>query len=154
MNAQHAITRVGLLLLLSACSDKRLAEAEATNPNAPDWYRGTIPWSSMPVNVRSELVRLQHEGQPSPPIEHRRAQGEIHLNRISLEYQLRDSVNEAAAVGNRMVIWLPDSAWDRLSPNSREDVKAFVSSKYSNWGIGVGPVTNGRVVHSRLVVGD
>ena len=154
MNARHAIIRVGLLLLLSACSEKRLAEAEATNPNAPDWYTGTIPWSSMPVNVRREFVRLAHEGAPSPPIEVRRAAGKNVLNRIRDEYQLRDSVTEATAVGNRMVIWLPDSAWDKLSPHSREDLKAFVSSKYSNWGIGVGPVTNGRVVHSRLVVGD
>ena len=151
MNAQSAITRLGLLLLLAACSEK--PPDEATNPNAPYWYTGSIPWSSMPVNVRRELVRLAHE-RVTPPIEHRRAQGKILLNRISLEYQLRDSVTEATAVGNRMIIWVPDSAWDKLSPNSREDLKAFASSKYSNWGIGVGPVTNGRVIHSRLVVGD
>lgn len=153
MNAPYAITSVGLLLLLlSACSDK--PPTEATNPNAPSWYRGTISWSSMPLNVRTELVRLQHERPLSPPIEFRRAQGKTVLNRISLEYQLRDSVTEATAVGNRMIIWLPDSAWDKLSSNSREDLKAFASSKYSNWGIGVGPVANGRVIHSRLVVGD
>jgi hypothetical protein len=152
MNTQHVITSVGLLLLLAACSEK--PPAEATNPNAPYWYRGTIPWSSMPLNVRTELVRLAHERPPNPPIELRQAEGKIVLNRISREYQLRDSVTEATAVGNRMVIWLPDSAWDQLSPNSRENLKAFASSKYSNWGIGVGPVTNGRVIHSRLVVGD
>ena len=153
MTALHAITSVGLLLLLSACSEKRLAEAEATNPNAPDWYTGTVPWSSMPVNVRREFVRLAHE-KVTPPIAHRRAEGKLVLNRISLEYQLRDSVAEGTAMGNRMVIWLPDSAWDKLSPDSRDNLKAFASSKYSNWGIGVGPVTNGRVVHSRLVIGD
>jgi hypothetical protein len=152
MKAQYAITRVGLLLLLLACSEK--PPDEATNPNAPSWYTGTIPWSSMPVNVRTELVRLAHERPPKPPIEFRRAQGETLLNRISREYQLRDSVTEATALGNRMVIWLPDSAWDQLSPDSRENLKAFASSEYSTWGIGVGPVTNGRVIHSRLVVED
>jgi hypothetical protein len=152
MNAQYAIAGVGLLLLLSACSEK--PPAEATNPSAPSWYTGTIPWSSMPLNVRIELVRLAHERPPNPPIELRRAQGKILLNRISREYQLRDSVTEATAMGNRMVIWVPDSAWDQLSPSQRENLKAFASSKSSFWGIGVGPVTNGRVIQSRLVVGD
>jgi hypothetical protein len=152
MNPKHAITRVGLLLaLLSACSET--PPAEAANPNAPDWYRGTEPWSSMPLNVRTELVRLAHEKPPNPPIESRRAEGIIVLNRIRHDYQLRDSVAEATAVGDRMIIWLPDSAWDQLSPNSRENLKAFASSKYSSWGVGVGPVVNGRVIHSRLVVG-
>ena len=51
-----------------------------------------------------------------------------------------------------MVIWIPIAAWNKLSASQRQSLEAYMSSKYANWGIGVGRVRGGDVLYDKVVV--
>jgi hypothetical protein len=74
------------------------------------------------------------------------------IEQICKEYKLDPYYQSPQMFGPRMVIWLPGNAWDRLTPAQQSSIIAYMSSKYKNWGIGVGRVNGPDVMADRLVV--
>ena len=72
------------------------------------------------------------------------------LARIAKNYGLRDSV-QTSTLNGREIVWVPQDVWSYLLPKSQESIKTYASSKSSKWGIGVGPMRDGRIVESHIV---
>jgi hypothetical protein len=73
------------------------------------------------------------------------------ITSIVVEYGLPSAYLEPDVFGDRMVIWLPEGAWKKLSADQKGSIEAYMRTKYANWGIGVGRVRNGEVLSDRLV---
>lgn len=130
----------------------------------PDWYAGTLgPWKQLSEETRRNLwnARGSYEGvmnEALKPAEPQRAapeaaaRGERILHRVVADYGLDPYFREADTFGPRMVIWLPETAWARMSDPDKRALEAYMASKYRNWGIGVGKQKGREVLFDRLVV--
>jgi hypothetical protein len=52
-----------------------------------------------------------------------------------------------------MVIWLPEEAWNRYSPEQKALIAVYMQSRYKSWGIGVGRVSGSDILTDRLAIG-
>jgi hypothetical protein len=68
------------------------------------------------------------------------------------QYGLDAVYKEPDVFGPRMVIWLPRSAWSKLTAAQQKAVEAYMSSNHANWGIGVGRVRGRDVLYDEIVV--
>ena len=129
----------------------------------PDWYNGDRPWKDLSEAARRDLwaKRLAYEeitteatkpaaggGEGSSDA----AAGEAVLHRVVDEYNLDPYFRNADTFGRRMVIWLPEAAWRKLSTSDKQALEDYMASKYANWGIGVGRQQGREVLFDRLVV--
>jgi len=130
---------------------------------APPWYKGTMgPWESISKEQRKEILRMRrgfeaiqskaHEPSKQKEPVDLATNGRKLIKKICNEYGVRSDYHTAHMFGPRMVIWLPEAAWKKLSSSQKESIKAYMKSKYANWGIGVGPVSGKDIMADRLVV--
>lgn len=131
---------------------------------APLWYQGSKPWASLSRDVRRQLLglnaveraRLERANQRSdgtPQDDAKRAAvGKRLVGRIANQYNLDERSRSPDAFGPRMVLWLPAAAWRGLSATQKKSIEAYMSSEYTNWGIGIGRVRNRTVLYDEVVV--
>jgi hypothetical protein len=132
--------------------------------DTPDWYNNTLgPWRNLSEQQRKDLwnARSSYESvmtDAMTPASSATANAEIAaagqrvLHRVVREYNLDPYFREADTFGRRMVIWLPEGAWAKLSTADKDALQAFMASKYANWGIGVGRQKGREVLFDRLVI--
>jgi hypothetical protein len=80
------------------------------------------------------------------------AQGRALIDKIVRQYGLDDVYREPDTFGSRMVIWLPEAAWTKLSQTQKKAIEAYMASNHANWGIGVGRIRGKDVLYDKLVV--
>jgi hypothetical protein len=128
---------------------------------APAWYNGSKPWSEIPPEARRKMraMRAAYEAQQATARQtgtgredQASVDGRSLIERIVREYQLDPVYKEPETFGGRMVIWVPIDAWNKLSASQRQSLEAYMSSKYTNWGIGVGRVQGRDVLYDKVVV--
>jgi hypothetical protein len=151
---------IPLLALLCFLPTAAFAQNEDIS-RAPAWYRGTKPWTSISPEGRREILRMRrgyeatrrqaNEPSTAAPAAGAAA-GKALLNRIVTQYGLHDFYRQPDMFGPRMVIWLPKSAWVKLTSAQRRSLESYMSSRYANWGIGVGRVQGRDVLADQLVV--
>lgn len=127
----------------------------------PAWYQGSKPWSSIGREGREQLLRMRahyeaneasaHETSGTAPDAAAKA-GRRLIDRTVTKYALDDYFRTPDTFGSRMVLWLPERAWDAFSAVQKQSIEAFMKSNYANWGIGVGRVQGREVLFDRLVV--
>jgi hypothetical protein len=127
----------------------------------PSWYQGAKLWSEIGLEGREQLIRMRaaYEAQQataqqagSGSDDKAVAAGRALIDRIVQRYRLADVYKEPDTFGPRMVIWLPEVAWARLSSAEKESIEAYMSSRYTNWGIGTGRIRGEDVLYDNLVV--
>jgi hypothetical protein len=131
----------------------------------PSWYRGSKPWKTVSRSEREKLLRLRaaygaQEATARQPATGSSAEGDASaaaagkrlINRIIAQYGLDPAYRTPDTFGSRMVIWLPEAAWNGLSANQKRSIEAYMSSQYTNWGIGVGRVRGKEVLLDNLVI--
>ncbi len=127
--------------------------------NAPSWYEGKKPWWPVgrehPVDILS-LLRAFENNRASAKEESNIdlvARGEQLISQTLKQYRIDPIYNAPRVVGPRMVIWLPQEAWNGYSPEQKASIEAYMQSKYKNWGIGVGRVSGSDILTDRLAIG-
>ncbi|HJP59889.1 MAG TPA: hypothetical protein VJ865_07810 [Gemmatimonadaceae bacterium] len=141
-----------IVALVAACRKSSLVPAEAVDTSAPQWYQSTeLPWKRLPLEARADLVRMHDSMMASdPPREVRIVEGRHLLRRIAKNYGLRDSV-QTSVVDGREIVWVPEDVWLSMLAKDQESIKTYAGSRSAKWGIGYGPVSNGRIVESQVV---
>lgn len=128
--------------------------------NVPSWYAGMKPWSSFgrerPEDILSLLLKKTEPSEADDREEHNPdlvARGEQLVSKTLEQYRIDPIYNTPVVFGSRMVIWLPEDAWKRYSPEQKASIEAYMQSKYKSWGIGVGRVSRGDILADRLAIG-
>lgn len=128
----------------------------------PSWYKGSKPWKAISVEGRKEMLRL-HAGfeatrakaetpAATKASEASQKQGEALIRSTISKFHLDKFYLAPSRFGGQMVLWLPEKAWEAFSSDQKKAVVAYVSSRYKNWGIGVGRVSGRDVLCDRVVV--
>jgi hypothetical protein len=79
--------------------------------------------------------------------------GEQLISRTLRHYRIDPVYNTPGVFGSRMVIWLPEEAWKRFSPEQKASIAVYMQSRYKSWGIGVGRVSGSDILADRLAIG-
>jgi hypothetical protein len=146
---------------VSAAPAPQVHEDIRVSDTAPYWYNGAKPWSAIGVEGRETMMRMRAKfeadqaaaNQPgSRSSDKAAAKGRRLIDKIVRSYGLDDVYREPDTFGPRMVIWLPQAAWAKLSQGEKKSIEAYMESKYANWGIGVGRVRGKDVMYDDLVV--
>lgn len=80
------------------------------------------------------------------------AEGRRLIDKIVQQHGLDRVYRNPDTFGPRMVIWLPNVAWRKLSSVQKKSIEAFMSSNYANWGIGVGRIKGRDILYDELVI--
>jgi hypothetical protein len=144
-------TTIAVAVFLCACGRSSAVPAEAADTTAPSWYKSPIPWAQLPIHVRARLVRIRDSVIRNPPAEVRAYEGKKLLARIARNYGLQDSV-QTSTVDGREIVWVPEDLWPSMIQINQEQIEIYASRSWPKWGIGVGPVRDGHIVESRVVV--
>ena len=117
----------------------------------PSWYNGQKPWSSISRSGREEIlsIRRKFEANKAKANEPSTQQvsassvnkGEQLIDKTLKQYGIHSFYRTPSMSGSRMVIWLPEKAWNKYSPEQKTSIESYMKSKYKNWGIGVGRVS-------------
>lgn len=154
--------RAAILSLFISISALASAVASDDIDKVPSWYNGQKPWNSINREGREEIlnIRRKYEAdtrkaqQPSIKSEPGNLviNGEKLIKSIHEKYKIHSFYSEPGRFGSRMVIWLPEEAWAKLSNEEKISIEAYMKSKYANWGIGIGRVDGVDILADRLVV--
>ncbi len=145
----------------AARNEPVLGGATGVSDEAPSWYQGSKPWSEIGEEGRATMLRMRAAyeaqqaaaNQPGPGSDGRESvEGRLLINKIVQRYGLDPVYKNPDTFGSRMVIWLPTVAWAKLSATQKKSIEAYMSSNYSNWGIGVGRVRGKDVLYDDVVV--
>ena len=136
-------------------------QQKSVTNDAPSWYQGSKPWGEISEEGQRELLEFRSKfeadqsraSEPSisgydPAIV--RA-GEDLIASICDDYGVDEFYKKPAVFGSRMVVWLPETAWNKLSDSEKESIAVYLSSRFTNWGIGVGRVSGKDVLADRLI---
>jgi hypothetical protein len=136
-------------------------EAAATGPDPPSWYHGTTPWSEVGPQERDVLKMIAEDraekAEALKALDHALTgntadSGEALIVNACDKNGVNAFYKTPHMFGQRMVIWIPENDWDRFSVDEKSDVESYMSSRYTNWAIGVGRVRGGDILSDRLVV--
>lgn len=128
----------------------------------PSWYNGDKPWSSISREGREEILSIRRKfeadkikaNEPSKQkvLTKSVKEGEQLISKAHKQYRIHSYYKIPRMFGSRMVIWLPEIAWNKFSPDQKASIESYMKSKYENWGIGVGRVSGADIMADRLVV--
>ena len=152
--------RVGITGSEDKDQSRPVSGVETIPDAAPSWYTGTKPWSSIDPQGRRDILnmRANYEAtkaaaeKPSEVQSPEASRGRELVARMCDRYQLDAYYKTPRMFGPRMVIWIPEDAWSGMSSQEQSAVVAWISSEYTNWGIGVGRVSGRDVLSDRLVM--
>jgi hypothetical protein len=145
-------------LIISSSNVLAVVDIDTT----PSWYNGKKPWSSISRSGREEIlsIRRKYETDKAKANEPSNQQispssvnkGEHLIGKTLKQYSIDSFYKTPSIFGSRMVIWLPEKAWNKYSPEQKASIELYMKSKYKNWGIGVGRVSGVDIMADRLVV--
>jgi hypothetical protein len=127
----------------------------------PAWYDGSKPWKSISKEGRQEMLSL-HAGfeaakrEAKTPSSSRvsqsdAAKGEDLVRKTIKRFRLDHFYETPSIFGKKMVLWIPEKAWNAFTESEKRFIEAYVKSKYQNWGIGVGRIKGSDVLSDRIV---
>lgn len=158
LNCIALLTSFAVALIISSSTIFAADDIDKT----PSWYNGKKPWSSISRTGREEIlsIRREFEANKSKANEPSNQQvsvssvnkGEQLIDKTLKQYGIHSFYKSPSMFGSRMVIWLPEKAWNKYSSEQKTSIESYMKSKYTNWGIGVGRVSGVDVMADRLVV--
>ena len=152
------LTSFAVALIISSSTVPAADDIDKT----PSWYNGKKPWSSISKEGREDIlsIRRKFEANRAKANEPSKQQvpassvnkGEELIGKTLKQYGIHSFYRTPGMFGSRMVIWLPEKAWNKYSPEQKSSIESYMKSKYENWGIGVGRVSGVDIMADRLVV--
>jgi hypothetical protein len=149
-------------IALAICGNTSATEAQADSLEiTPAWYHGAKPWSSISREGRLKILDMRRAYEANEATARERGaggsasdakKGRALLNEIVTKYHLPAWYRTPDTFGDHMVIWIPEVEWDKLSKAERTSLENYMSTQYSNWGIGVGRMHGHEVYFDRLVI--
>lgn len=128
----------------------------------PGWYNGSKPWASISEDGRRKTLAghkhwlaIQAEANKTAVAKADASSakaGELLVARIVKQYKLDPFYRNPSLFGPKMVLWLPEPAWNKLSTEERGHIANYVSSRYQNWGVGIGRIKGKDVLADQIVV--
>lgn len=142
--------------------DERSQKHTTSINETPYWYQGAEPWDDLTLAERANILRMRatiednqsHASEPSSILvdpDHAQA-GQALIEKIIDLAGVDSYYKTPRTFGSRKVIWLPETVWRDLDDTQRQSIEAYMSSRYANWGIGVGRISGRDITADRLVV--
>lgn len=81
------------------------------------------------------------------------SKGKDLIRKIHKQYHIHSFYSEPDKQGTRMVIWLPERAWRKLSPTEKGYIKAYMKSLYpdKDTGIGIGRIDGVDIIADDII---
>lgn len=73
------------------------------------------------------------------------------IEKIHKQYKIHSFYSEPVRSGSRMVIWLPEAAWNKLTENEKSSIRSYMKGQYSNCGIGIGRVDGVDIISDKII---
>lgn len=154
---------ITLLVLFAVVLIMSSAVLAADNiDKTPSWYNGQKPWSSISRSGREEIIAIrrkieENKAKANAPstqqvLASSANKGDQLIENTLKQYGIHAFYRTPSMFGSRMVIWLPEEAWNKYSPEQKASIESYMKSKYKNWGIGVGRVSGVDIMADQLVV--